>query len=71
LKSSEKAPKKKMDVILLKAIDGLGDAGDMVSVTQAMFENGLRRTGKARLPRAADLDARKADLDAASGANAA
>lgn len=68
---SSKARKPKIDVVLLKPVDGLGEAGDIVTVTQAMFENGLHRTGKARLPRAADIQVRHGASDeAAAGAGA-
>lgn len=44
-----KAQKSKIDVLLLKPVNGLGDAGDRVAVSVPQFENSLRRSGSARL----------------------
>ena len=61
---------KRVDVMLLKDVDGVGVAGDIVAVARPMFDNVLRRTGKARLPRAAEV--KKASVKKAlAGADAA
>jgi len=44
-----KAQKRRIDVVLLEAVDGLGEAGEVVSVSPTMFEHALLKTGKARL----------------------
>jgi len=63
---------KRVDVMLLKDVDGVGVAGDIVAVARPMFDNVLRRTGKARLPRAAELKKRAlAGADAAPVASVA
>ena len=72
-KAEDKAGKragKRVDVMLLKDVDGIGVAGDIVLVAPPMFENMLRPTGKARLPRAAELKA-LAEADAAQVASVA
>lgn len=44
-----KAQRRRIDVVLLEAVDGLGEAGEVVSVSPTMFEHALLKTGKARL----------------------
>ena len=43
---------RKLEVLLLKSVDGLGEAGQLVSVSIPMFENALRPSKKAKLPTA-------------------
>ena len=62
---------KRVDVMLLKDVDGVGVAGDIVAVARPMFDNVLRRTGKARLPRAAEVKKALAEADAAPVASVA
>ena len=45
----------KVEVLLLSSVDGLGEAGDLVSVSSPMFQNVLLPKGKARIPSAAQL----------------
>ena len=59
-----KAQKRRIDVVLLEAVDGLGEAGEVVSVSPTMFEHALLKTGKARLQTKKDLGlAKPADDD--------
>ena len=59
-----KAQKRRIDVVLLEAVDGLGEAGEVVSVSPTMFEHALLKTGKARLQTKKDFRlAKPADDD--------
>ena len=58
LRTGDTPSSKGIEVLLLKDVDGIGAAGDMVQVKPPIFENVLRPSGKARLPRAADLRAK-------------
>ena len=52
--SMKAVPNRKLDVLLLKSVDGLGEAGQLVSVSIPMFENALRPSRKAKLPSPAE-----------------
>ena len=47
--------KANVEVLLLQTVDGLGEEGDLVSVSSPMFQHALLPKGKARIPRAAEL----------------
>ena len=53
-KTRFKTQTSKIDVLLLKPVSGLGEAGAAVSVSIPQWENSLRRSGAARLLRAGD-----------------